>query len=59
MEEQNVARDGTYVEVNNMGKGSGEVDEMAEIAGKEASETARSAVSNLYFNLLFKQITNN
>ena len=29
---------------------------MAEMAGKEASETARSAVSSLYFNLLFMQI---
>ena len=51
MEEQNVARDGTYVEVNNVGKGSEEVDEMAEMAGKEASETARSVVSNFYISI--------
>ena len=59
VEEQYVVRNGTYGEVNNVGKGQEEEDEKAEVPGKEASETARSALNNLYFKLLFKQIINN
>ena len=59
MEVQYDVRNETYGEVSNEGKGQEEEDEKAEMAGKEAPKTARSALNSLYFKLLFKQITNN
>ena len=59
IEVQYDVRNETYGEVSNEGKGQEVEDEKAEMAGKEAPKTARSALNSLYFKLLFKQITNN
>ena len=55
MEVQYDVRNETYGEVSNEGKGQEEEDEKAEMAGKEAPKTARSALNSLYFKLLFSR----
>ena len=55
IEVQYVVRNETYGEVSNEGKGQEEEGEKAEMAGKEAPKTARSALNSLYFKLLFSR----
>ena len=55
IEVQYVVRYETYGEVSNEGKGQEVEDEKAEMAGKEAPKTARSALNSLYFKLLFSR----
>ena len=52
VEVQYGVRNETYGEVSNEGKGQEEEDEKAEMAGKEAPKTARSALKQFIFQTI-------